>query len=79
MTSNRPFSASRFRRISCSIFFLAAAVIAIGAIASSGLRVEASAKAGAVGQGSQRVGDNAFHLGKIASWVMEQHGQWTTG
>jgi serine protease AprX len=35
MTSNRAFSASRLRRIFCSLFLVAAAAAAIGAIASS--------------------------------------------
>ena len=51
---------SRWRRIVCSLFFAAAAVAALGTIASR-----------ATGQGGQRVGDNAFHLSKIAPWVME--------
>ena len=51
---------SQWRRILCSLFFAAAAVAALGTIASR-----------ATGQGGQRVGDNAFHLSKIAPWVME--------
>ena len=58
--SNRTFMPSRRRRILCSLFFAAAAVAALGTIASR-----------ATGQGGQRVGDNAFHLGKIAPWVTE--------
>src|SRR6266478_9360069 len=58
--SNRTFMPSRWRRILCSLFFAAAALAALGTIASR-----------ATGQGGQRVGDNAFHLGKIAPWVME--------
>ena len=54
---------SRWRRIFCSLFFAAAVVAAVGAIASSR----------GVAQ-TQRVEDNAVHLApaqKIASWVME--------
>src|SRR6266404_8163961 len=58
--SNRTFMPSRWRRILCSLFFAAAAVAALGTIASR-----------ATGQGGQRVGDNAFHLSKIAPWVTE--------
>jgi serine protease AprX len=58
--SNRTLMPPRWRRIVCSLFFAAAAVAALGTIASR-----------ATGQGGQRVGDNAFHLGKIAPWVME--------
>jgi hypothetical protein len=50
--------ASRWRRMFCSLFLVAAAIGALGALGSSG----------AIGQ---RVGDNAFHLGKIAPWVVE--------
>jgi serine protease AprX len=59
MTSNRAFTPSRLRRISCSIFFLAAAVIAIGALASSR----------GVNQGNPP--DQAAIAKKIAPWVIE--------
>ncbi len=61
------FTSPRLRRFSCSLFFLASAIAALGAIGSShALR--------------QRVEDNAFHLAtapgvsqqKIAPWVMEE-------
>jgi serine protease AprX len=58
--SNRTFMPSQWRRILCSLFFAAAVVAALGTIASR-----------ATGQGGQRVGDNAFHLSKIAPWVLE--------
>src|SRR5216117_2430713 len=54
---------SRWRRIFCALFFAAAVVAAVGAIASSR----------GVAQ-TQRVEDNAIHLApaqKIASWVMQ--------
>src|SRR5437879_10935946 len=47
--SKSTFTSSRWRRIFCSLFLIATAVAAIGAIASSRLPVVASA--GAVGQG----------------------------
>jgi serine protease AprX len=56
--STYTFMPSRWRRMFCSLFFVAAAIGALGAIGSSR----------AIGQ---RVGDNAFHLGKIAPWVVE--------
>jgi serine protease AprX len=59
MTSNRAFTPSRLRRISCSIFFLAAAVIAIGALASS----RGISQSSPPGQ--------AAIANKIAPWVME--------
>ena len=65
------FTPSKWRRIFCSFFLVAAAAAAIGAIATSRLPAAASAEAGAVTGGGQRVGDNAFHLGKIAPWVTE--------
>jgi serine protease AprX len=57
-----------WRRIFCSLFLVAAAVVLIAAFASSraiGQRVEVPSQ-----RGFQRVGDNAFHQ-KIAPWVME--------
>src|SRR5436190_2289951 len=45
------FTPSRWRRIFCSLFLIAAAVAAIGAIASSRLSAEGAAKASGVGQG----------------------------
>ena len=78
--SRSAFTPSRWRRIFCSVFLIAAAVAGIGAIASSRLTAEALAKAGAVGGSTspkamgQRVEDNAFHLApanKIAPLVME--------
>jgi serine protease AprX len=65
--SHRTFTASPWRRIFCSLFLVAAAVALVGAIASSravGQRVE-------IRSASQRIENNAFHLGKIAPWVME--------
>src|SRR5437660_8491564 len=59
------FTPSRWRRIFCSLFFAAAVVAAIGAIASS--RAGGSTSPKAMGQ---RVEDNAFHQ-KIAPWVTE--------
>src|SRR5438046_9671082 len=59
--SNPTFKPSRWRHMFCSLFCVAAAIAALGAIASSR----------AIGQ---RVGDNAFHLApaqKIAPWVTE--------
>src|SRR5437773_9871342 len=78
--SRSAFTPSRWRRIFCSVFLIAAAVAGIGAIASSRLTAEALAKAGAVGGSTspkamgQRVEDNAFHLApanKIVPLVME--------
>jgi hypothetical protein len=66
--SNSTFTPSPWRRIFCSLFLVAAAVAAIGAIAFSdavGQRVDFP---------GQRVGNNAFHAmpaQKIAQWVME--------
>ena len=45
------FTPSRWRRIFCSLFLIAAAVAAMGAIASSRLSAEGAAKASGVGQG----------------------------
>src|SRR6266508_784108 len=59
MTSNRAFTPSRLRRFTCSIFFLAAAVIAIGALASSR----------GVSRGNPP--DQAAIAKKIAPWVIE--------
>src|SRR5947208_10888093 len=59
------FTPSRWRRIFCSLFLVAATAAAIGAIASS--RAGGSTSPKAMGQ---RVEDNAFHQ-KIAPWVME--------
>src|SRR5215472_3500720 len=61
------FMTSRWRRIFCSLFFVAAAAASIGAIASSRVSAEASAKAGAVTRG----GSPASAASKIAPWVME--------
>src|SRR5437899_261865 len=63
------FTPSRWRRIFCSLFFAAAVVAAIGAIASSRLSAEASPKAGAVSQGGFPV--SAAPASKIAPWVTE--------
>jgi serine protease AprX len=63
--SHRASVPSPWRRIFCSLFLVAAVVALVAAVASSdavGQRVEIP---------SQRVEDNAFHLGKIAPWVME--------
>src|SRR5438132_5166731 len=60
---------SRWRRVFCSFFFVAAAIAAIGAIASSRLPAEASAKAGGVSQGSGPA--SGLAASKIAPWVME--------
>ena len=65
--SHRASVPSSWRRIFCSLFLVAAAVALVAAVASSdavGQRVE-------IRSASQRVEDNAFHLGKIAPWVME--------
>jgi serine protease AprX len=65
--SHRASVPSPWRRIFCSLFLVAAVVALVAAVASSdavGQRVE-------VRSASQRVEDNAFHLGKIAPWVME--------
>ena len=59
ITSNRAFTPSRLRRLSCSLFFLAAAVAALGAIASSR----------AISQG--RPPGPAAITKKVAPWVME--------
>ena len=59
MTSNRAFTPPRLHRLSCSLFFLAAALAALGAIASSR----------AISQGSPP--DQAAIAKKIAPWVME--------
>src|SRR5437879_3564071 len=61
------FTPSPWRRIFCSLFLVAAVVAAVGAIASSRLPAEASAKAGAVTKG----GSPASAASKIAPWVME--------
>ena len=67
--AHRTFTASPWRRIFCSLFLVAAAIAAIGAIASPRLPVIASAEAGAVGQ---RVGGNAINIAnKIAPWVVQ--------
>jgi serine protease AprX len=63
--SHRASVPSPWRRIFCSLFLVAAVVALVAAVASSdavGQRVEIP---------SQRVEDNAFHLGKIAPWVKE--------
>jgi subtilisin family serine protease len=70
MIKNSHFTSasSSWRRIFCSLFLVAAVVALVAAVASSdavGQRVE-------IRSASQRVDDNAFHLGKIAPWVMEQ-------
>jgi serine protease AprX len=65
--SHGTLTPSPWRRIFCSLFLVAAAVALVAAVASSdavGQRVE-------IRSASQRVEDNAFHLGKIAPWVME--------
>ena len=75
--STSTFTPSPWRRIFCSLFFVAAAIAAVGAIASSRLTAEAAAKAGAAGGSTspkamgQRVEDNLAPAQKIASWVME--------
>ena len=61
---NRLFTPLPWRRMFCSLFFVAAAIAVFTAIGSSR----------AIGQGrspGQRVRDNAFHPGKIAPWVIE--------
>ena len=65
--SHRASVPSPSQRIFCSLFLVAAVVALVAAVASSravGQRVE-------IRSASQRVEDNAFHLGKIAPWVME--------
>jgi len=65
--SHRASVPSLWRRIFCSLFLVAAVVALVAAVASSravGQRVE-------IRSASQRVEHNAFHLGKIAPWVME--------
>src|SRR4029077_3597273 len=65
--SDFTFTSSSGRRILCSLFLVAAVVALVAAVASSdavGQRVE-------IRSARQRVEDNAFHLGKIAPWVME--------
>jgi len=65
--SHFTFASSSWRRILCSLFLVAAVVALVAAVASSdavGQRVE-------IRSARQRVEDNAFHLGKIAPWVME--------
>src|SRR5439155_22958078 len=59
------FTPSRWRRIFCSLFLVAAVVAAVGAVAAS--RAGGSTSPKAMGQ---RVEDNAFHQ-KIAPWVTE--------
>jgi serine protease AprX len=66
---HRTSAPSSWRRIFCSLFLVAAAIAAIGAIASPRLPVIASAEAGAV---PQRVGGNAINIAnKIAPWVVQ--------
>ena len=60
------FTPSTWRRIFCSLFFVAALVAAAGAIASSRLPAVASAEAGVSGP--------AAATNKIAPWVMEHTG-----
>jgi hypothetical protein len=55
-----------WRRVFSSLLLLAAFVAIVGAIASSPAGGSTSPKAM-----GQRVGDNAFHLSKIAPWVMD--------
>src|SRR5437868_5638852 len=62
------FTPSRWRRIFCSLFLIAAAAAAIGAIASSRLPAEAASKTGAVGQISGPV--SGVPATKIEPWVM---------
>jgi serine protease AprX len=65
--SHRASSPSSWRRIFCSLFLVAAVGALVAAVASPdavGQRVE-------IRSASQRVEDNAFHLGKIAPWVVE--------
>src|SRR4029077_6888171 len=65
--SHGTLTLSPWRRIFCSLFLVAAGVALVAAVASSdavGQRVE-------IRSASQRVEDNAFHLGKIVPWVME--------
>ena len=75
--STSTFTPSPWRRIFCSLFFVAAAIAAVGAIASSRLTAEAAAKAGAAGGSTspkamgKRVEDNLAPAQKIAPWVME--------
>ena len=67
--AHRTFTASPWRRVFCSLFLVAAAIAALGAIGSPRLPVIASAEAGAVGQ---RVGGNAINIAnKIAPWVVQ--------
>src|SRR5260370_19166852 len=74
------FTPSRWRRVFCSLFLIAAAVAAIGAFASSRLpavaaySVEAGAKAGSAEAGAGTRGSSpvsAAPARKIAPWVME--------
>src|SRR6476620_12782959 len=55
---NCTFIPSRWRRMFCSLLFIAAAIAVFTAIGSSDAT-------------GQRVRDNAFHPGKIAPWVVE--------
>ena len=64
--SHRASVPSSWRRIFCSLFLVAAVVALVAAVASSDAGGSTSPKAM-----GQRVEDNAFHLGKIAPWVME--------
>ncbi|PYL07242.1 MAG: hypothetical protein DME33_11070, partial [Verrucomicrobia bacterium] len=79
--STSTFKPSPWRRIFCSLFFVAAAIAAVGAIASSRLTAEAAAKAGAAGGSTrrgeatgQRVEGNLAPANKIAPWVIEHTG-----
>jgi len=60
MTSNHAFTSPRLRRLFCSLFFVAAAVAALGAFGSS----RASSQNGSPNQG-------ATTMTKIAPWVID--------
>src|SRR6266516_437750 len=60
MTSNHAFTSPRLRRLFCSLFFVAAAVAALGAFGSS----RASSQNGSPNQGGTT-------MTKIAPWVMD--------
>src|SRR5438128_3806112 len=60
MTSNRAFTSPRLRHLFCSLFFLAAAIAALGAFGSS----RATSQSGSPNQG-------ATTMTKIAPWVID--------
>ena len=60
MTSNHAFTSPRLRRLFCSLFFVAAAIAALGAFGS----LRATDQSGSLNQGAT--------MSKIAPWVLDQ-------